>query len=77
MKLNPRVALTGPLAIAGAITLLAFAAPAFSQVKLPPLKVRVGQTAPNFVLPSASGKMLSLSSFRGHNVLIDFYEGYW
>ncbi len=45
--------------------------------KLPPLRVIVGHKAPGFSLPSSNGKMVSLSSLRGHNVLIDFYEGYW
>ena len=42
-----------------------------------PLNVHVGQKAPNFTLPSASGGTVSLSQFAGHNVLLNFYEGYW
>jgi AhpC/TSA family protein len=47
------------------------------EIKLPPLRVRVGEKAPDFALPSASRKTFRLSDFRGHNVLIDFYRGYW
>jgi hypothetical protein len=42
-----------------------------------PLRVHVGEKAPNFGLPSAEGSRVSLSQFAGHNVLLDFYEGYW
>jgi AhpC/TSA family len=47
------------------------------EIKLPPLRVRVSEKAPDFALPSAGGKAFRLSDFRGHNVLIDFYRGYW
>ena len=47
------------------------------EIKLPPLRVRVGEKAPDFALPSASGKTVQLSDFRGRKVLIDFYRGYW
>lgn len=47
------------------------------EIKLPPLKVRVGEKAPDFALPSANGKTVRLSDLRGHKVLIDFYRGYW
>jgi len=36
-----------------------------------------GEKAPAFALPSAEGKTVRLSDFSGHNVLIDFYRGYW
>ncbi len=42
-----------------------------------PLKVKVGDKAPDFALPSADGKTVRLSDYAGHNVLIDFYRGYW
>jgi len=42
-----------------------------------PLKIRVGSKAPDFALPSGTGKTVRLSQFAGHNVLIDFYRGYW
>lgn len=45
--------------------------------ELPPLKVNVGEKAPDFALASADGKSVKLSDFAGHNVLIDFYRGYW
>ena len=32
---------------------------------------------PDFVLPSADGRPVRLSGYAGHNVLIDFYRGYW
>ena len=42
-----------------------------------PLRVAVGQKAPDFSLPSADGKTVKLSDFAGRIVLIDFYRGYW
>lgn len=48
-----------------------------AQGALLPLKIRVGVKAPDFALPSAGGRTVSLSDFAGHNVLIDFYRGYW
>jgi hypothetical protein len=42
-----------------------------------PLRVHVGEEAPNFSLLSADGGTVSLSDFRGHNVLLDIYEGFW
>jgi AhpC/TSA family len=47
------------------------------EIKLPPLRVRVGEKAPGFALPATDGKTVRLSDFSGHNVLIDFYRGYW
>ena len=41
-----------------------------------PLKIKVGEKAPDFVLPSADGRPVRLSGYAGHNVLIDFYRGY-
>ena len=55
---------------------LANAAPG-AEIKLPPLRVHVGEKAPDFALPDTSGKTVRLSDFRGRNVLIDFYRGYW
>jgi cytochrome oxidase Cu insertion factor (SCO1/SenC/PrrC family) len=42
-----------------------------------PLKVKVGEKAPDFALPAADGKTIRLSDYAGHNVLIDFYRGFW
>jgi len=38
--------------------------------------VLVGSTAPEFAEPDTSGKMISLSSFRGKYVLIDFWASW-
>ena len=35
-----------------------------------------GQTAPEFALPDPNGKMISLSSFRGKYVLVDFWASW-
>lgn len=48
-----------------------------AEIKLPPLRVKVGQKAPDFALPATNGKTVRLSDFKGRNVLIDFYRGYW
>lgn len=50
---------------------------ATAQDRIPPLKIKVGEKAPDFALPSADGKTIRLSDFAGHNVLVDFYRGYW
>jgi peroxiredoxin (alkyl hydroperoxide reductase subunit C) len=40
------------------------------------LKVKVGQRAPDFTLPSVSGSMVSLSDYRGRkNVVLSFVPG--
>jgi peroxiredoxin len=36
----------------------------------------VGQTAPEFSLPDYKGKMVSLSSYRGQYVLVDFWASW-
>jgi peroxiredoxin (alkyl hydroperoxide reductase subunit C) len=42
------------------------------------LKVRVGETAPDFTLPSVAGKDITLSQFRGKkNVVISFVPAAW
>jgi cytochrome oxidase Cu insertion factor (SCO1/SenC/PrrC family) len=51
--------------------------PTVAQDQILPLKIKVAEKAPNFELPSAEGKTVSLSDYLGHNVLIDFYRGYW
>ncbi len=50
---------------------------AAAQKQTLPLKVKVGEKAPDFALPSADGKVVRLSDCAGHNILIDFYRGYW
>jgi cytochrome oxidase Cu insertion factor (SCO1/SenC/PrrC family) len=50
---------------------------AAAQDQILPLKIKVSEEAPDFALPSADGKTVSLSHYAGHNVLIDFYRGYW
>ncbi len=37
----------------------------------------VGGKAPDFTLPGADGTSTSLSGFRGKNVVLVFYRGYW
>ena len=53
--------------------------PLFSTPEGPllPLHIKMGDKAPDFALASTEGKSVKLSDFAGHNVLIDFYRGYW
>lgn len=60
-----------------AVGLLTFAAVASTAPPYLPLNVHVGEKAPDFALASATGGTVRLSQFAGHNVLLDFYEGYW
>ena len=60
--------------IAGVLSLVVIA---MAATPFLPLHVHVGEKAPDFSLPSADGGAVSLSQFAGHNVLLDFYEGYW
>ena len=48
-----------------------------AQDQILPLKIKVGEKAPDFALPSADGRTVKLSDYAGHKVLIDFYRGYW
>jgi hypothetical protein len=48
-----------------------------SGAEMLPLNVKVGNKAPDFALPSASGRTVRISEYAGHNILIDFYRGYW
>ncbi len=42
------------------------------------LKVKVGEKAPDFILPAVSGKMVSLHQFKGKkNVVISFVPAAW
>ena len=61
--------------VVGTAFLMAISAEARDRIL--PLKVTVGEKAPDFALPSADGKTVRLSDYAGHNVLIDFYRGYW
>lgn len=38
--------------------------------------LKLGQEAPDFTLPDPGGKMVSLSSFRGNYVLVDFWASW-
>ena len=62
------------LSVAAALLVLP---PSRAQDQILPLKIRVGEKAPDFALPSAQGKTVRLSDYPGRNVLIDFYRGYW
>jgi cytochrome oxidase Cu insertion factor (SCO1/SenC/PrrC family) len=62
------------LPIAAVLPDLPYAA---AQDQMLPLKIEVSEKAPDFALPSADGKTVRLSDYAGHNVLIDFYRGYW
>jgi len=59
----------------------AFKANIYSPKNLKPtdsvLKVKVGDKAPDFRLPSLSGETLSLTQFRGKNVVISFVPAAW
>jgi len=69
-----KIVVVAGIAVAGLLGFAAMAAPGPPYL---PLHVQVGQKAPDFALPSAEGGTVSLSQFAGHNVLLDFYEGYW
>jgi hypothetical protein len=38
---------------------------------------KVGDVAPTFSLPSASGATISLKDYAGRKVVLVFYRGYW
>ncbi|SHL84316.1 Peroxiredoxin [Chitinophaga jiangningensis] len=42
----------------------------------PSIAVKIGETATDFTLPDTNGKMVSLSSFRGKYVLVDFWASW-
>jgi len=65
--------LAGAMVAAGLLK----APPLAAQDRILPLKIRVGEKAPNFALPAADGRTIRLSDFAGQIVLIDFYRGYW
>lgn len=41
------------------------------------MKLKIGQEAPDFTLPSHLGKDITLSDLRGNNVVIVFYPLAW
>lgn len=49
---------------------------AMIQQQQPSSKGAIGQTAPEFSLPDPNGKSISLSSFRGKYVLVDFWASW-
>lgn len=78
LKLESKIA--GALAVASLfliVTPVAARPGAEGDERLLPLNIKLGEKAPDFGLPAADGKTVRLSDFAGHNVLIDFYRGYW
>ncbi|MGZ7031292.1 MAG: redoxin domain-containing protein [Thermoanaerobaculia bacterium] len=56
------------------IAALAFAAALAALAAKPPA---TGQQAPDFTLTDQNGRAVTLSSARGHKVVLVFYRGYW
>src|SRR6266480_6583971 len=49
-----------------------------AQVPVTPTALRVGERPPDFTLPDAAGRQVSLADFRGKKpVVLVFYRGYW
>src|SRR5437660_12147222 len=49
-----------------------------AQVPVTPTALRVGEQPPDFTLPDAAGRPVSLADFRGKKpVVLVFYRGYW
>ena len=43
-----------------------------------PTALRVGDPAPDFMLPDAAGRAVALADYRGKKpVVLVFYRGYW
>ena len=55
----------------------ALCATAPAQDHIAPLNVKEGDKAPDFALKDGGGKTVRLSDFQGHDVLLDFFRGYW
>jgi len=67
------LALTGAVLVAGAFFNFVVA-----RVPDTPTPLRVGERPPDFTLPDASGRAVSLADFRGRKpVVLVFYRGYW
>lgn len=50
--------------------------PALAQT--PPVKLKVGDTAPDFALPNGDGKLVTLADYTSQGpVILVFYRGYW
>ena len=68
-------------ALAVSVLLLALAGVfnfVLARVPAPASAFVVGQPAPDFALPDATGRPVRLSDFRGRNpVVLVFYRGYW
>jgi cytochrome oxidase Cu insertion factor (SCO1/SenC/PrrC family) len=49
-----------------------------ARVPVTPSVLRVGERPPDFALPDAAGRPVTLSAYRGHKpVVLVFYRGYW
>jgi len=48
-----------------------------ARVPMTPTVLRVGERPPDFTLPDAEGRPVSLAQFRGKPVVLVFYRGYW
>jgi cytochrome oxidase Cu insertion factor (SCO1/SenC/PrrC family) len=49
-----------------------------AQVPVSPTALRVGERPPDFTLPDANGRPVSLAEYRGKKpVVLVFYRGYW
>jgi cytochrome oxidase Cu insertion factor (SCO1/SenC/PrrC family) len=64
---------SGPLLVAGVWFNLVGA-----RVPATPTALRIGERPPDFTLPDAKGRPVSLAEFRGKKpVVLVFYRGYW
>lgn len=64
---------TGLILALLAVALLA----AFYVYPKPQIANATHQAAPDFTLRAASGETFTLSSHRGHPIVLYFYRGYW